>query len=64
MTARRPTPAVLLFAGLAVFPFAAHFGAEAYLLTLGARMLILALAALSLDFLVGQAALVSFGHAA
>ena len=64
MTARGQTPAVLLFAGLALFPFAARFGAEAYLLTLGARMLILALAALSLDFLVGQAALVSFGHAA
>jgi branched-chain amino acid transport system permease protein len=64
MTARNQTPAVLLFAGLALFPFAARFGAQVYLLSLGARMLILALAALSLDFLVGQAALVSFGHAA
>jgi branched-chain amino acid transport system permease protein len=64
MTARSQTPAVLLFAGLALFPFAARFGAQAYLLSLGARTLILALAALSLDFLVGQAALVSFGHAA
>lgn len=64
MTARRRTPALLLFAGLALFPFAARFGAEAYLLPLGSRMLILAVAALSLDFLVGQGALVSFGHAA
>ena len=64
MTMRSQTPAILLFAGLALFPFAARFGADAYLLTLGARMLILALAALSLDFLVGQGALVSFGHAA
>ena len=64
MTARNQTHATLLFAGLALFPFAARFGAEAYLLALGARMLILALAALSLDFLVGQGALVSFGHAA
>jgi len=64
MTLRNQTPAVLLFAGLALFPFAARFGAQAYLLPLGARMLILALAALSLDFLVGQGALVSFGHAA
>ena len=64
MTMRSQTPAVLLFAGLALFPFAAHFGAQAYLLALGARTLIFALAALSLDFLVGQAALVSFGHAA
>ena len=58
------TPAVLLFAGLALFPFAAHFGAQTYLISIGARILILALAALSLDFIVGQAALVSFGHAA
>jgi branched-chain amino acid transport system permease protein len=64
MTARSQTPAILLFAGLAVFPFAARFGADAYLVTLGARILIFALAALSLDFLVGQGALVSFGHAA
>jgi branched-chain amino acid transport system permease protein len=64
MIIRRLTPPIVLFAGLALFPFVAHFGAEAYLLALGARMLIFALAALSLDFLVGQGALVSFGHAA
>ena len=64
MIVRSRTPAVLLFAGLALFPLAAHYGAQAYLLALGARALIIALAALSLDFLVGQAALVSFGHAA
>jgi branched-chain amino acid transport system permease protein len=64
MTLRGQTPAVVLFAGLALFPFAARFGADAYLVALGARMLILALATLSLDFLVGQGALVSFGHAA
>ena len=64
MTMRGQTPAILLFAGLVLFPFAARFGADAYLIALGARMLILALAALSLDFLVGQGALISFGHAA
>jgi branched-chain amino acid transport system permease protein len=64
MIVRSRTPAILLFAGLALFPFAAHFGTQAYLLSIGARTLILALAALSLDFLVGQASLVSFGHAA
>jgi branched-chain amino acid transport system permease protein len=64
MTARGQTPAILMFAGLALFPVAARFGADAYLVTLGARILIFALAALSLDFLVGQGALVSFGHAA
>ena len=45
MTMRRETPALLLFAGLALFPFAARFGAQAYLLPLGSRMLVLALAA-------------------
>jgi len=64
MTGRSQTPAVFLFAGLALFPLAAHYGPQTYLLALGARALIVALAALSLDFLVGQAALVSFGHAA
>jgi branched-chain amino acid transport system permease protein len=64
MTTRSRMPAIFLFAGLALFPLAARFGADAYLVTLGARMLIFALAALSLDFLVGQGALVSFGHAA
>lgn len=64
MITRNQTPAVLLFAVFALFPFAALFGAGAYLVSLGARMLIFALAALSLDFLVGQGALVSFGHAA
>jgi branched-chain amino acid transport system permease protein len=43
---------------------AARFSSDAYLVTLGARILILAIATLSLGFLVGQAALVSFGHAA
>jgi branched-chain amino acid transport system permease protein len=64
MMTRGLTPAIVLFAALALFPLVAHFGAEAYLLALSARMLIFALAALSLDFLVGQGALVSFGHAA
>jgi branched-chain amino acid transport system permease protein len=64
MSLRRQTPAVLLFVGLALFPFAARYGADSYLIALGARMLILALAALSLDFLIGQGALISFGHAA
>ena len=54
MTMRSQRPAILLFAGLALFPFAASFGADTYLLTLGARMLILALATLSLDFLIGH----------
>jgi len=57
-------PPLLLFIALALFPLGAKFGPETYLLSFGARALIFALAALSLDFLIGQAALVSFGHAA
>jgi branched-chain amino acid transport system permease protein len=55
---------LILFAALALFPLGAKFGPETYLLSFGARALIFALAALSLDFLIGQASLVSFGHAA
>jgi branched-chain amino acid transport system permease protein len=57
-------PPLLLFAALAMFPLVAKLGPETYLLSFAARALIFALAALSLDFLIGQAALVSFGHAA
>jgi branched-chain amino acid transport system permease protein len=54
----------LLFVALALAPLAARLGPRAYLLGLGAHTLIFALAALSLAFIVGQGALVSFGHAA
>ena len=39
-------------------------GAASYLLSLGSRVMIFAIAALALDLLVGYGALVSFGHAA
>jgi branched-chain amino acid transport system permease protein len=55
-------PALLLLAALAVAPFAG-FG-EGYVLTLMARAMILAMAAVSLSLLVGGAGLVSMGHAA
>jgi branched-chain amino acid transport system permease protein len=67
----RPAPAhwhalgpVLLFAALALVPTAASFGAESYILSLMTRVVVLGLAAMSLDLLVGYAGLVSFGHAA
>jgi len=55
---------VLLFAALAGAPFLAwgHHAGTALLLT--TRIEILAIAAISLDLLVGAAGLVSFGHAA
>ncbi len=61
---RGAVPAVAVFAALLIFPFVAAFGPQSYLLAFGARAAIFALAALSLDFLIGQSALVSFGHAA
>ena len=55
---------VLLFAGLAVAPFLAPFGPEGYILSLLTRVMIFALAAVSLDLILGYGGLISFGHAA
>jgi branched-chain amino acid transport system permease protein len=55
---------ILLFAALLLVPFAARFGTESYVLSLMTRVLVLALAAMSLDLLIGFGGLVSFGHAA
>jgi branched-chain amino acid transport system permease protein len=49
---------------LALVPLAAMLGAEGYLLSLATRALIFAIAALSLDLILGYGALASFGHAA
>ena len=59
---RAEAPALLLLVALGVAPFAG-FG-EGYILTLMARAMILAMAAVSLSLLVGGAGLVSMGHAA
>ena len=53
-----------IFAGFALVPFAAAFGAQAYILDLFTRVMIFSIAALGLDLIVGYGALVSFGHAA
>jgi branched-chain amino acid transport system permease protein len=55
---------IAIFLAFALFPVAAAFGAEAYLLDLLMRVMIFAIAALGLDLLVGYGALVSFGQAA
>ena len=55
---------VLLFGALLLVPLAARFGTESYILSLMTRVLVLALAAMSLDLLIGFGGLVSFGHAA
>src|SRR5512145_3467020 len=49
---------------LAVAPLLARLGPESYILSLLTRAMILAIAVVSLDLLVGYGALVSLGHAA
>lgn len=56
--------ALAVFIALALVPLAAKLGPEAYVLTLVTRVIIFAIAAVSLDLIVGYGALVSFGHAA
>lgn len=64
MMARREVIPLLIFAALALVPVGAAFGAESYLLSLVTRVMIFAIAAISLDLILGYGALVSFGHAA
>ena len=54
----------VVFAAFAALPLFAAFNAEAYVLSLVTRVMIFAIAALSLDLLIGYGALISFGHAA
>jgi hypothetical protein len=55
-------PVFWLFLAFALVPLVAKFGAEGYLLSLATRALIFAMAALSLNLIMGYGALVSFGH--
>ena len=55
---------LVLFAIFALVPVVASLSGHAYLLSLFTRMMIFALAAVSLDLLVGYGGLISFGHAA
>jgi branched-chain amino acid transport system permease protein len=54
----------ILFALLAAVPLAGLFIRDGYLLSLFTRVMILAIAAIALDLILGFGALVSFGHAA
>src|SRR5262249_44979676 len=53
-----------IFLALALLPMVAQLAGSGYLVTLGARVMIFAIAALALDLLVGYGGLISFGHAA
>lgn len=61
---RRLAVPVALFAVLAITPWLATYGTESFVLSLVTRAMVLALAAMSLDLLIGYGGLVSFGHAA
>lgn len=56
--------ALALFALLALVPPLAHLTGEPFLIVVATRMMVFAIAALSLDLILGYGAMVSFGHAA
>lgn len=56
--------ALVLFAAFAVLPFAAEAAGNPFLVVTATRMIVFAIAALSLDLILGYGAIVSFGHAA
>jgi branched-chain amino acid transport system permease protein len=53
-----------LFAVFALVPLGAAFGPKTFILALLTRVMILGIAAMSLDLLIGYGAMISFGHAA
>jgi branched-chain amino acid transport system permease protein len=55
---------LLLFVLFAIVPFAAGFGPKTFILALATRIMILGIAAMSLDLLIGYGTMISFGHAA
>jgi len=55
---------MLIFLVFALLPIVASLTTRQYLLDVGARMMVFAVAAVALDLLVGYAGLISFGHAA
>jgi len=61
--ARRLVPPVAIFLVLALLPVAAALAGQQYLVDLATRVMVFAVAALALDFLVGYGGLISFGHA-
>ena len=60
----RPVPAMALLAALAALPFIAQTLNEGFYVGLASRVLIFALAATSLNLILGFGGMVSFGHAA
>lgn len=61
---RRVWLPAFLFGALALVPVLAKLGPESFVLSMMTRVVVLGLAAMSLDLLIGFGGLVSFGHAA
>lgn len=61
---RRNVPVLVCLAALAMVPPIAAVSGEPFYIEVFARVMIFAIAALSLDFILGYGGLVSFGHAA
>ena len=55
---------VALFGGLALLPLSTRLGLDPFYLVIATRIMIFSIAAISLDFILGYGAMVSFGHAA
>src|SRR3954454_2540575 len=62
--ARPPMLPLVLFALFAAVPLVASFGPKSFILALVTRIMVLGIAAMSLDLLIGYGAMISFGHAA
>ena len=61
---RQSIAGLVIVAALVGVPFAAQYLGGNYVITLATRVVIVAIAAASLDLLIGRGGLVSFGHAA
>jgi branched-chain amino acid transport system permease protein len=63
-SSKRPGLAFALFAAFALLPLLALAAGEPFLLVIATRIMVFAIAALSLDIILGYGGMVSFGHAA
>lgn len=64
MIMRREILPLSIFLAFALLPLLGDFGSDAFILSIVTRVMIFAIAAVSLDLILGYGALVSFGHAA
>jgi branched-chain amino acid transport system permease protein len=60
----RTVAAIVIFVALALVPPAASLSGNSFYIDIGIRILVFAIAALSLDLILGYGGMISFGHAA